>query len=289
VPKLQTVGQVCTFLRWQRGFPIPSSAAFGQIGERYTKAVERFAKEHGIPVVHFEKGQNKEDLARPLIEAAARAGKDQVVLIGIAQEKASAWRSWKAKGQENAKHPHMEWGRQMAIVNHFYFYLWDSDWGEVEVDETFVGGVEEGGAGRHAGEKALVVIAAEVRGRGTGRIRLGRVLDASAASLLPFVRSVAAPGSKIITDGWKGYGTLLESGYGHRRLVQQGNEHPDALLPRATEWPRCSSAGSSEPTKARSSARTFPTTSMSSRSASTDERRVSAACCSTVSSSRHWP
>jgi hypothetical protein len=38
---------------------------------------------------------------------------------------------------------------------------------------------------------------------------LGSVLDASAASLLPFVRSVAAPGSKIITDGWKGYGTLL--------------------------------------------------------------------------------
>ena len=32
VPKLQTVGQVCTFLRWQRRFPIPSSAAFGKIG-----------------------------------------------------------------------------------------------------------------------------------------------------------------------------------------------------------------------------------------------------------------
>jgi hypothetical protein len=129
VPKLQTVGQVCTFLRWQRGFRIPSSAAFGQIGEQYAKAVERFAKQHGIPVVHFEKGQNKEEVARPLIEAAARAGKEQVVLIGIAQEKASAWRSWKAKGQENARHPHMEWGRQMAFVNHFYFYLWDSDWG----------------------------------------------------------------------------------------------------------------------------------------------------------------
>ena len=32
------------------------------------------------------------------------------------------WRSWKAKGQEHAAHPHMEWGRQMAFVNHFYFY-----------------------------------------------------------------------------------------------------------------------------------------------------------------------
>ena len=28
VPKLQSVGQVCLFLNRQRGFPIPSSAAF---------------------------------------------------------------------------------------------------------------------------------------------------------------------------------------------------------------------------------------------------------------------
>jgi hypothetical protein len=26
-------------------------------------------------------------------------------------------------------HPHMECGRQMAFVNHFYFYLWDPEWG----------------------------------------------------------------------------------------------------------------------------------------------------------------
>jgi hypothetical protein len=35
VPKLQTVGHVCKFLRWQRTFKIPSSAAFGKIGETY--------------------------------------------------------------------------------------------------------------------------------------------------------------------------------------------------------------------------------------------------------------
>ena len=129
VPKLQSVGQVCIFLRWQRGFKIPSSAAFGKIGAEFVKAVNTFAKANRIPVVKFEKGQNKEEIARPYLEAAARDGKDRVVLIGIAQEKASVWRSWKAKGQEKKPHPHMEWGRQMAFVNHFYFYLWDRDWG----------------------------------------------------------------------------------------------------------------------------------------------------------------
>jgi hypothetical protein len=84
----------------------------------------------GIPVVRFGKGQNKEEMARPLIDAAAaEGGEGRVVLIGIAQEKASVRRSWPAKGPEGSAHPHMEWGRQMAFINHFYFYLWDSDWG----------------------------------------------------------------------------------------------------------------------------------------------------------------
>jgi hypothetical protein len=129
VPKLQSVGQVCTFLRWQRKFKIPSSAAFGQIGAAYMKAIHRFAEQHQIPVVKFKKGQDKEAVARPYLEAAAREGKDRVVLIGIGQEKASRWASWPRKGQEKRAHPHMDWGRQMAFVNHFYFYLWDSEWG----------------------------------------------------------------------------------------------------------------------------------------------------------------
>src|SRR6266851_912963 len=129
VPKLQSVGQVCTFLRWQRKFKIPSSAAFGKIGEAYVQAVYRFAESQKIPVVHFKKGEDKEKVARPYFEAAAREGHDRVVLIGIAQEKASAWRSWPGKGQAKKPHPHMEWGRQMAFVNHFYFYLWDAEWG----------------------------------------------------------------------------------------------------------------------------------------------------------------
>jgi hypothetical protein len=129
VPKLQSVGMVCRFLCWQRKFKVPSSAAFGKIGNAYIKAIHKFAEEHKIPVVHFEKGEDKEKKARPYIEAAAREGKDQVVLIGIAQEKASVWRSWPKKGQEKKPHPHMEWKREMSYINHFYFYLWDSEWG----------------------------------------------------------------------------------------------------------------------------------------------------------------
>jgi hypothetical protein len=72
----------------------------------------------GAPVCQ---GETRSRSPRPLIEAAERDGGDgPVVLIGIAQEKTPMWRSSKAKGQEHAAHPHMDCGRKMGFVNHFY-------------------------------------------------------------------------------------------------------------------------------------------------------------------------
>jgi hypothetical protein len=118
VPKLQSVGQVCRFLNQQRGYPIPSSAAFGEIGRAYARQIESWAQSHGLAIRRFAKGENKEAIAKPLIEAASKeGGEGRVVLIGTAQEKVSAWRSWKAKGQEHVPHPHMEWvGRWLSSI-----------------------------------------------------------------------------------------------------------------------------------------------------------------------------
>ena len=60
VPKLQSEGQVVRFLL-DRGFPIPSPAALGKIGQTYVRAIERFAHKHQIPVVRFVKGASKEE------------------------------------------------------------------------------------------------------------------------------------------------------------------------------------------------------------------------------------
>jgi transposase-like protein/ribosomal protein L37AE/L43A len=105
--------------------------------------------------------------------------------------------------------------------------------GPVEVDETFVGGVEVGGGRRHIGKKALVVIAAEVRGRATGRIRMRRVADSSAASLLLFIDEAVARGAAVITDGLQSYRGLPALGYQHDRRVLLGSgEFAEAVLPR---------------------------------------------------------
>lgn len=105
--------------------------------------------------------------------------------------------------------------------------------GEVEVDEAFVGGVEEGGGRRHIGNKALVTIAVEVRGAGIGRIRMQRITDSSSTSLMSFVRGSITEGSVVTTDGLQSYRELPETGYRHnRRIVQGSGEDASKLLPR---------------------------------------------------------
>ena len=105
--------------------------------------------------------------------------------------------------------------------------------GEVEVDEVFIGGVEKGGGKRHVGTKALVAIAAEVRGSGIGRIRMQQIADASAQSLEGFVREALAPGSVVVTDGWTAYPGLEQRGYVHRpRVIRTSGQPASTLLPR---------------------------------------------------------
>lgn len=59
--------------------------------------------------------------------------------------------------------------------------------GEVEGDETYVGGAETNVRGRKTIKKSIVGVAVEIRGRGSGRIRMSRVADVSGDSLSSFV------------------------------------------------------------------------------------------------------
>ena len=105
--------------------------------------------------------------------------------------------------------------------------------GSVEVDETFWGSEEEGMRGRQTESKALLVIAAQEDGKGIGRIRMRRIPDASAQSLMPFVEDAVETGSLVHTDGWSGYDPLEGKGYRHRITFLKGRkESASDLLPR---------------------------------------------------------
>src|SRR3990172_10452865 len=119
-------GMVVRFLL-ERGFPIPSPSLLGDIGRAYVAAVERSAAEHELPVVRFGRRESKEERARPYLEAAARERRFGVVMIGVAQEKTSAWRGFREGGPDG--HPHFRFARQSVFVNHSYFYVRDREWG----------------------------------------------------------------------------------------------------------------------------------------------------------------
>ena len=105
--------------------------------------------------------------------------------------------------------------------------------GTVEVDETYWGGSEKGVHGRQTESKALIVVAAQEDGEGIGRIRMRRILDASAESLMPFVEEAIVPGSVVHTDGWLGYLPLEGKGYVHQVTFLRGKKRlPSALMPR---------------------------------------------------------
>ena len=95
--------------------------------------------------------------------------------------------------------------------------------GSIEIDETYLGGKEEGLRGRQLVGKALVVIAVELDGRKIGRIRMRHVTNASANSLVGFVRDCVARGSIVHTDGWKGYADLSNMGYRHHITPLKGD------------------------------------------------------------------
>ncbi len=91
---------------------------------------------------------------------------------------------------------------------------------DVEVDETLIGGIEHEGKRGRGAKKCIVAIAVEVKQpKGFGRVRMRHIPDASDSNLRPFVCDMVAPGSTVLTDGWKGYNQLTKCGYTHTKVI----------------------------------------------------------------------
>ncbi len=99
--------------------------------------------------------------------------------------------------------------------------------GEVEVDETYIGGklkmserrrlIARGidPRGPHSKPKTTVFAAVERNG---GRVRATVVPDSRAATLGENVETFILPSATIYTDDWKGYADLVARGYTHYRI-----------------------------------------------------------------------
>jgi len=112
--------------------------------------------------------------------------------------------------------------------------------GEVEVDETYIGGKETGEkedgtgkTGRGSSDKTLVVVATECLGKQIGRVRFKCIDSASGDNLIGLIEDNIEKGSTIITDGWKGYDSLSEKeDYRHtRKPISGSGQEAHELLP----------------------------------------------------------
>src|SRR5215470_3848158 len=95
--------------------------------------------------------------------------------------------------------------------------------GEVEVDDTWVGGEQAGLRGsRQLRERkaALVLVAVEKRGRASGRARMSVIPDFKASTIIPFLTRNVALGATIYTDGLKSFSGLTEAGFQHIVRIQ---------------------------------------------------------------------
>jgi len=121
IGRLATPGGLVTFLREQLGKPIPSPVVLGQVTEKFRQSVKAQAEQQQIPIYQFPHKERKDDIANDFRKR--RGVRDQVVFIGVAQEKTQAFNGKKINGR-------FEFDRDKTVyVNHYYFYIDDKDFG----------------------------------------------------------------------------------------------------------------------------------------------------------------
>ncbi len=125
VPQLQRELGVVAFFRYHRGHTFASSALMDPISKAFVARIEEFVRKNQVPVVAFKKGQRKDDVARE--QRSRFEGDEGVVFVGKAQEKTPVFRTERRRDETGRPYPWIV--RSTAMVNHFYFYCLDRDFG----------------------------------------------------------------------------------------------------------------------------------------------------------------
>jgi hypothetical protein len=124
IPRLQSGGGVVDFLVRGCGQQIASPALLGQITEAFKTRLRAWADEHKIPWIEFKKGQRKDTVVQRYRDRFRRP--HGVVVIGVAQERTSAWSATK---QQRGRFVNFQYFRKSVYPNHYYIYVLDPEWG----------------------------------------------------------------------------------------------------------------------------------------------------------------
>jgi hypothetical protein len=126
IPTLQTPGAMAVFLRQGCKKPILSGLVCKWLTDRLVAQVRTVAQARHVPITYV-KGRRRPGLTgQRLLRRAARRGRWGVVAIVVHQESARVFASVHAGGRPT----HFRVNEDRRLVNHYYFYLRDRDFGD---------------------------------------------------------------------------------------------------------------------------------------------------------------
>src|SRR5260370_23869096 len=132
VPKLQRPQNLWWFFHEHRKCPVVSPVLIKRMVERFIESIRKVAQENGIPLEQFANGARKEDVVRKRLGRFQAS--EAVVFVGVAQEKVNGFRMYQKKRRSRSerregKPPWFCFYRGSVMVNQYYFYLLDEDFG----------------------------------------------------------------------------------------------------------------------------------------------------------------
>jgi hypothetical protein len=125
-PRLAYGGGVQGFFVGHRGYHYASTALMDPMTKAFVADIHGFVAARGLQLVHFGKGQRKDDIAQEFL--AGFTEPEGVLFVGRAQEKAAVWATQRRRNPVTGGS--YAWlVRSSAFINFFYFYCVDADFG----------------------------------------------------------------------------------------------------------------------------------------------------------------
>ena len=133
-PRLQHGAGIAAFFVGHRGHRSHQRRGGEPVTAAFVADIHHFIAARGLDLVHFAKGQRKDDLTRDYLRQADVDDRGlvpgQVLYAGVAQEKQRVFRTSKRRNPvTGATYPWLVPGS--GVVNQYYFYCVDEDFGPV--------------------------------------------------------------------------------------------------------------------------------------------------------------
>jgi hypothetical protein len=123
-PRLQHGAGAAAFFTSHRGHAYASTALMDPMTKAFVADIHHFIDARGLDLVHFGKERKDEVTQRYLADFAGAEG---VLYVGRAQEKATVWRTQRRYHADGSSYAWLV--KTSALVNFFYFYCVDADFG----------------------------------------------------------------------------------------------------------------------------------------------------------------